>query len=173
MGSPLSPVVANIFIKDFEQTAPRTMNYQPKLWLRYVDDTWQLGDDHLQEFLQHLNGLHNRILFTMEKEDNHKLHFLGVLVEKTSNRLKTNVYRKPSYTDQYLHYQSNNHPRVKSAVLHRLPNLSTIRIELLHLSSKLNLRMFQVGYSTASSLTKISNAVAARTFHMSWHTARL
>ena len=67
----------------------------------------------LQEFLQHLNRLHNRIFFTMEKEDDHKLHFLD---ERTNNRLKTDVYRKPTYTwsNHYLHYRSNHHPRVKS-----------------------------------------------------------
>ena len=94
-------------MEDSEQTALTTVNHQPKLWLRYVDDTfvlWQHGDAHLQEFLQHLNGLHNRILFTMEKEDDHKLHFLDVLVERTNNRLKTDVHRKPTHTNLYLHY---------------------------------------------------------------------
>ena len=109
MGSPLSP-----------ETALTTTNHQPKVWLRYVDDTfvlWQHGDDHLQEFLQHLNGLHNRILFTMEKEDDHKLPFLDVLVERANNRLKTDVYRKPTHTNLYLHYRSNHRSRVKSGIV--------------------------------------------------------
>ena len=79
MGSPLSPVIANIFMEDFEQTAITTADLSPKLWLRYVDDTfvlWQHGEEHLDEFLKHLNGLHHRIQFTMEKEDNQKIPFL-------------------------------------------------------------------------------------------------
>ena len=111
MGSSLSPVVANIFMEDFEQTILTTANHQQKLWLRYVDDTfvlWQHGDKHLPEFLQHLNGLHNRTLFTMKKEDHHKLPFLDVLVERTNNILKTDlhVYRKPTHANLYLHYQT-------------------------------------------------------------------
>ena len=82
MGSPLSPVVANIFMEDFEGTALVTCDLPPKLWLRYVDDTfvvWQHGENHLGEFLEHLNGLHTRIDFTMEEEVSGKLPFLDVL----------------------------------------------------------------------------------------------
>ena len=81
MGSPLSPVVANIFMEDFEGTALVTCDLPPKLWLRYVDDTfvvWQHGENHLGEFLEHLNGLHTRIDFTMEEEVSGKLPFLDV-----------------------------------------------------------------------------------------------
>ena len=58
MGSPLSPVVANIFMEDFEQTALSTPNLKPKIWFRYVNDTfviWQHGKDKLEEFLEQLN----------------------------------------------------------------------------------------------------------------------
>ena len=123
MGSPLSPVVANIFMEDFEGTALVTCDLPPKLWLRYVDDTfvvWQHGENHLGEFLEHLNGLHTRIDFTMEEEVSGKLPFLDVLVERKDNRLTTDIYRKPTNTNRYLNYRSSHHPRVKMGIIKTL-----------------------------------------------------
>ena len=68
MGSPLSPVIANIYMQDFEHRA-LTAPLQPSLWLRYVDSTffiWEHGDRELQSFLEHLNGQCEEIQFTME-----------------------------------------------------------------------------------------------------------
>ena len=59
MGSPLSPVIANIYMQDFESRVLGTAPLKPSLWLCYVDDTfvmWNHGDMELQNFLKHLNG---------------------------------------------------------------------------------------------------------------------
>ena len=44
MGSPVSPIVANIFMEAFESRALSTAIHQPKLWRRYVDDTCVIQD---------------------------------------------------------------------------------------------------------------------------------
>ena len=72
MGSPVSPIVANIFIEAFEARALATALHPPKLWRRYVDDTCVIQDQsHKEEFLQHINSVDNAIQFTTEeaKED--------------------------------------------------------------------------------------------------------
>ena len=40
MGPLLSPVVANIYMQDFEQRALTKAPLKPLLWLRYVDETF-------------------------------------------------------------------------------------------------------------------------------------
>ena len=36
---------------------------------------------------------------------------------KEGNHMKTSIYRKPTHTDQYLHFESYHHPRIKSGIM--------------------------------------------------------
>ena len=116
MGSPLSPVVANIYMEYFENLAIKSTTKKPTIWLRYVDDTfviWRHGKEQLKGFLEHLNSIKDNIKFTMEEEKQGQLHFLEVLVERVTQQFHTSVFRKPTHTDSYIHYNSNHHPSTK------------------------------------------------------------
>ena len=95
MGSPLSPVIANIYMEHLEETTLRTAPLQPTLWLEYVDDAfviWPHGHKELQYFHEHINQQYLNIQFTMEEEKDGKQVFLDVQVPRSTNLLKTDSH---------------------------------------------------------------------------------
>ena len=53
MGSPVSPIVANLYKKHFEKK-PHSITSTPRLWMRYVDDTFVIQQEgQKQAFLEH------------------------------------------------------------------------------------------------------------------------
>ena len=119
MGSPVSPIVANIYMEYFEQKALSTAP-NPRLWCRYVDDTFVIQKEvNKQNFLQHINSVDPAIQFTVEdtKEDG-TIPFLDTIVKPdTDGKLSTTVYRKPTHTDQYLQWDNHHHLSAKCSVI--------------------------------------------------------
>ena len=61
--------------------------------------------EKLTEFLNSLD-VTGSIKFTYEVEQDGKLPFLDILLERTdSGGLKLSIYRKPTHTDQYLNFR--------------------------------------------------------------------
>ncbi|CAH2098873.1 unnamed protein product [Euphydryas editha] len=118
MGSPVSPIVADIYMEDFEVRALKTAPISPRFYKRYVDDTFTiLPTDSTCIFLEHLNSINNNIQFTMELEANNTLAFLDVLIIRNPDHsLSHSVYRKSTHTNRYLNGASHHHPRQLSAV---------------------------------------------------------
>ena len=102
MGSPLSPIVANIFMEHFETKALETAPHPPGLWKRFVDDTFVIIERRFkEEFFQHINSIDKNIQFTAEstREDG-TMPFLDTLViPQNDGSLLTTVYRKPTHTN--------------------------------------------------------------------------
>uniref|UniRef100_A0A5S6Q520 Reverse transcriptase domain-containing protein n=2 Tax=Trichuris muris TaxID=70415 RepID=A0A5S6Q520_TRIMR len=121
MGSPLSPVLAEVFMEHFEQIAFDNINMdiRPICFKRYVDDIFAVIPTGAEEqFLEHLNRLYpENIVLTIEKETDKKLPFLDALVIRGDDRLTTKIYRKPTNPDAYLHFTSHHPLSVKKGIV--------------------------------------------------------
>ena len=102
MGSPLAPVLANIFMGHHENNWLN--NYAgsgPIIYKRFVDDIFCLFNDQndAQDFLTYLNKQHPNIKFTNDPEKNGSLPFLDVNIRKGEDGyFETSIYHKPSFT---------------------------------------------------------------------------
>jgi len=119
MGSSVSAVIANLYMEIFEEQAIESAPCEPKIWKRYVDDTFTILDrDRVDVFLQHLSSQQPSSRFTMEMENNSKIAFLDTSVyREPDGRLTTSVYRKPTHTDQYQAYDSHHPQSVKRGIV--------------------------------------------------------
>ena len=107
MGSPNGPALANIFVGYYEEKLFSQTQKLPT-YLRYVDDTLAIFDHEAEAdvFLTKLNCLPPSLRFTYKKDKEKRLPCLDVYVERTDIGYETSVYRKPTFTDQYLHWKS-------------------------------------------------------------------
>ena len=82
IGSPISPIVANLFMEDLEVKALSTAPTPPTFWKRFVDDTFIIIQRSSKEsFLQHLNSIHDNIHFTCEEpNEDESIAFLDMLI---------------------------------------------------------------------------------------------
>ena len=95
MGSPVSSVVANIFMMNFEKRALRLpVHFEPRLWKRNVDDVFSITKKINTEWLlTHINDIDANIRFMIEREHESLLPFLDVSVKRKGGQIKTSVYR--------------------------------------------------------------------------------
>jgi hypothetical protein len=120
MGNPLSPMLANIYMKKFETDLSEDRRF-PRCWLRYVDDIFViLKKDEIDKTLDWINKQHVNIQFTIELEVNNQLPFLDVLVKRQEKRISFSIYRKPTNTEKYIAADSFHPTQHKHAAFHSM-----------------------------------------------------
>ena len=123
MGGPASSTTAEMYMQTYERTAITMALHPPKVWERFIDDLYStLKRTHLENISHHINNLHQNIKFTMEEESNGELAFLDTLLKRNNGEISLMVYRKPTHTDQYLHYSSHHQTSCKESVISSLFN---------------------------------------------------
>ena len=119
MKGPAPSTTAEIYMQAYEHTAITTALHPPKVWERFVDEVYSiLKRMHFENVFHHINN----DTFTMEQEGNGELAFLDTLLKRNNEATSVLVYRKPTYTEQYLHYSCHHQKSKKESVVSSLFN---------------------------------------------------
>lgn len=129
MGSPLSPLLADIYMDDFESKfIMNNNNFSNNIiyYYRYVDDIlvlWNNDQDNLNSFVDYLNSCHTKIKFTLEKQNNNNsINFLDITITNLNNKHTFDIFRKTSHTGVVLHNSSEYPYSHKMAAFHSYIN---------------------------------------------------
>ena len=121
MGTKMAPVYATLTLGFLEEQLYEEIENAHNLefrtlfeqsWKRYLDDCfifWKKSWGDINELHLLLQNLHPNIKFTMESNEN-EIPFLDILIKKSQNKIITDLYHKPTDTQQYLHFKSH-HPK--------------------------------------------------------------
>ncbi|XP_058827883.1 uncharacterized protein LOC131687808 [Topomyia yanbarensis] len=111
MGSPLSPVVANIVLERVERSALELLHQEgivPIFFRRYVDDCLSsVRRVQVERMLEVFNSFHPRLQFTIELEEDGQIRFLDTIVRREEDHLTTEWTPKDS-EGRYLDYNSSS-----------------------------------------------------------------
>ena len=95
MGSPVDPLLANVFMSHIEENLEREGKL-PSFYRRYVDHTLTImpNIETASNFLDTLNKAHSSVKFTMETERNGMHPFLDIQLLNRSPQRETKMYGK-------------------------------------------------------------------------------
>ena len=97
MGSPLAPVLANLFMGFHEQHwIEQATNVKPIFYKKFVNDIFAVFkfESDADAFYSYLNTRQENIKFTFEKEKDNKLSFLDILINNNQSDLQTSTFHK-------------------------------------------------------------------------------
>lgn len=130
MGSPLSGILSETFLQHIEQEYIKNIinKYNIKFYTRFVDDILVICDkDKIQNITSEFNNIHKKLNFTLENAINNKINFLDISIQIYKGKLDFSIYRKPTYSDNIIHKNSNhpvNHKRAAlNSMIFRLINI--------------------------------------------------
>ena len=103
MGSPLGPVLANVFLcyQIFKIWLQNCFSeFKSVIYRRYADNAFLLFrlKHHIKKFQNYLNRQHKNIRFTSEIEHENSISFLDIKISWDNNKFTTSVYRKPTFS---------------------------------------------------------------------------
>ncbi|XP_075163288.1 uncharacterized protein LOC142235921 [Haematobia irritans] len=132
MGSPISPIVADIIMEELLDDAMNKLSKKPKFLTKYVDDIFCIIDkDEIDNTLTTLNAFNRQLQFTMECENEGKLPYLDTVVQRHNNQLRLNWYQKNTASGRLINFHSNHPRRIKintaTNFINRVLNISDVK----------------------------------------------
>ena len=110
MRSPLSPALANIFMRSFENKWFKGYSHslKPVFYRRYGDDLFVLffSLDQAEKFKKYLSSKHPNINFSLEKENDGRSSFLDINIYREKVKFVCNGYRKMTFSGVYTNFHS-------------------------------------------------------------------
>jgi multisubunit Na+/H+ antiporter MnhE subunit len=127
MGSPISSIIAEIFLQFHENTHLNHLLEQKSIvfLIRYVDDIFILYDTDRtthEKIQDYMNKLHPNLEFTPTLEDNNRISFLDLLITRQPSTIEIDICRKPTTTDTTINFTSNHPTEHKIAAYRYLNN---------------------------------------------------
>ena len=150
MGSPLGLLLADFFMATVEEKL-RPILSKAAYYRRYVDDILIICDaKQFQEVLQAFSTAHPNLRVTHEAETCGRLPFLDVcLIKCNDGKLKTTVYRKPTWSGRYSNFYSFTPMQHKRALVRTLFSRARTICSPEYIDDELNflkLTLMQNGY---------------------------
>lgn len=110
MGSPLSPIIADLVLQDLKEEALNRLPCILPIYFRYVDDILLAAPrGEIDNILGTFNSLHDRLKFTLELSENNCINFLNVKIRSTEHGCIFDLFYKPTCSHRFLNYHSQ-HP---------------------------------------------------------------
>ena len=128
MGSPLEPLLADVFMCSLEKSIVPTLKDCLVHWKRNADDAHAyIEPGKIGYIMKKLNTYHQQIQFTYELEKYQRILFLDVSIRRLTNgKLETTVFRKEANTDVYMNWNSHAPMQWKIGTLKNLVKRSII-----------------------------------------------
>ena len=114
VGSPISSLIAEIFLQDYEDANIKQLLDMKSIALcvRYVDDMlviYNATKINLHTINTYINKIHNNIKLNPMYEEHNSIAFLDMTITHRHTRLEVDIYGKPTTTDTTINFLSN-HP---------------------------------------------------------------
>ena len=122
MGSPISSLIAEIFLQHYEDANIKQLLALKNiaLYVRYVDDILVIYDTtkiNLHTINTYINRTHNNIKRNPIYDEHNSIAFLDLTIKSRLTKFEVDIHRKPTITDTTINFLSNHPIEQKMAAL--------------------------------------------------------